>query len=342
MTTLTTSATSPAHQPSAQETAKDTFFSVLRTEAAALAKLPSQISLDSANAAIDLLASCTAKIVVSGVGKSGLIGQKICATFNSFGMVSAFLHPNDALHGDFGMVAQGDVALLLSNSGETAELLCLLPSLKRRVLGIIALVGNPTSTLARQSNIVLDSSVEREACTMNIAPTASTAVALAIGDALAVAVAERKKLSLETFAVNHPGGRIGKRLTMHVADLMHGLDQNPTVAETTPLVEVVNSMCEFRLGGVNVVSANGSLLGLITDGDLRRAIQRFKPEEWPNLKAVDVMTRNPVVVDSELNAFQAMQIMENRASQISVIPVVTSEGRCVGLLRLHDIVQAGL
>ncbi|HYE15521.1 MAG TPA: KpsF/GutQ family sugar-phosphate isomerase, partial [Pyrinomonadaceae bacterium] len=292
--------------------------------------------------AVSLLSACRGKVVLVGVGKSGNVAQKIAATLTSTGTVSVFLHPSDALHGGIGLVAADDVVVVLSNSGETAEIVELLPYLQHRRAPVVAIVGNTDSTLARRADVVLDASVEQEACPLNLAPTTSTTVALAIGDALAMTLMRVKRLTPEDFALNHPGGRLGKRLTLKVSDLMHGGDDNPTVPVGASLLEVLRAITGGGLGAVNVVGAGGRLEGIITDGDVRRAIERAGLKGLESLTGEGLMTRSPVVAAPDMLAHAALQLMENRPSQISVLPVVEPGGRCVGLLRLHDIVRSGL
>jgi arabinose-5-phosphate isomerase len=234
------------------------------------------------------------------------------------------------------------VCLFVSNSGETAELLELLPYLQHRRAAVLAVVGNTASALARRADVVLDASVEQEACPLNLAPTASTTVALAVCDALAMTLMSVKRLTPEDFALNHPGGRLGKRLTVKVSDLMRGGDENPTVGAGASLLEVVQAIGRGGLGAVNVLDGGGRLAGIVTDGDVRRALQRVRLEDLAGLTAEGLMTREPVVVAPDLLAHAALQLMENRPSQIAVLPVVDTGGRCVGLLRLHDIVRSGL
>ena len=300
--------------------------------------------LDSAHVArvIDLLANCGGKVVILGVGKSGIIGQKIAATLTSTGTAALYLHPSDALHGSLGIVQQDDVVIVLSNSGETDEIVAMLPYLKNRDVPIVAIVGNINSTLARRADAVLDASVDKEACPLNLAPTTSTTVALAIGDALAMTVMKVKGLTTDDFAVNHPAGRLGKRLTLRVADLMHRDGENPTIATGSSWVEVVRAISKGGLGAVCVVDGDRRLAGIITDGDLRRAIEQTSHESLANLTSDDFMTRKPVVVTPELLAFDALRLMEDRPSQISVLPVVDGDERCIGLIRVHDIVRSGL
>lgn len=312
---------------------------LLRLESAAIEQAANRLKPETIERAVDLLMNCRGKIVVLGVGKSGIIGQKIAQTMTSTGTVAVFVHPSDALHGSLGIISAGDVAVALSNSGETDEILQLLPALKKRNVAIIAIIGNTDSTLARNAEIVLDASVDKEACPLNLAPTASTTVALAIGDALAMALMQCKNWTAEDFAANHPAGRLGKRLTVRVGDLMH---QSPNVAPVSNWLEVVSAISRFGLGAVNVITEENRLLGIITDGDLRRTIEKIEPEDLRKLTAEQMMTSNPVVATPAMLAFDALQLMENRPRQIAVLPVVGENGECVGILRLHDIVRAGL
>ncbi|HET9526702.1 MAG TPA: KpsF/GutQ family sugar-phosphate isomerase, partial [Pyrinomonadaceae bacterium] len=253
-----------------------------------------------------------------------------------------YLHPSDALHGGLGMVQTNDVVIVLSNSGETDELVAMLPYLKNRRVAIVAIVGNLDSTLARRADVVLDASVDKEACPLNLAPTTSTTVALAIGDALAMTVMKVKGLTSDDFAVNHPAGRLGKRLTLRVGDLMHCNSDNPTIATGSSWVEVVRAISKGGLGAVCVVDSDGRLAGIITDGDLRRAIEQTSHESLAKLTCDEFMTCEPVVATPELLAYDALRLMEDRPSQISVLPVVNSDLTCVGLIRVHDIVRSGL
>jgi len=280
--------------------------------------------------------------VILGVGKSGIIAQKIAATMTSVGTAALYLHPSDALHGGLGIVQQEDVVIVLSNSGETDEIVAMLPYLQNRHVKIVAIVGNVNSTLARKAEAVLDASVDQEACPLNLAPTTSTTVALAIGDALAVTLMKVKGLTTDEFANNHPAGRLGKRLTLRVADLMHGDSESPTIATGSSWVEVVRAISKGGLGAVCVVDGAGNLAGIITDGDLRRAIEQTTHDALGRLTCDDFMTRKPTVATPELLAFDALQLMENRPSQISVLPVVDVAGKCLGLIRVHDIVRGGI
>jgi arabinose-5-phosphate isomerase len=317
---------------------------LLRTEAAAIGNTAARLQPDQVDRVISLLAACRGKVVVLGVGKSGIIGQKIAATMTSAGTAAVYLHPSDALHGGLGIVTADDVVIVLSNSGETDELRELLPYLKRRNVPMIAIVGSLKSSLAQQADAVLDASVDQEACPLNLAPTTSTTVALVIGDALAMTLMQVKGISADDFASNHPAGQLGKRLTLRVADLMHSGAQNPTVAAHAAWMEIISTITHYGLGAVNVVDNDSSLLGIITDGDLRRSLQRLGPQDiaFANIKCDDLMTRDPVVTNPDALAYDALRLMEDRSSQISVLPVIEADRKCVGLIRLHDIVRSGL
>lgn len=312
---------------------------LLRLEAASIEAAADKADVASIEKALGLIGNCSGKVIVTGVGKSGVIAQKIAQTLTSTGTVGIFVHPSDALHGSLGVVKDGDVVIALSNSGETDEILAIMPALKRRNVSVIAIVGNIDSTLARQSDVVLDASVDKEACPLNLAPTTSTTVALAIGDALAMAVMESRGLTAEDFAANHPAGRLGKRLTLTVASLMH---DSPNVSEDAGWLEVVKEISKHSLGAVNVVDNAGKLVGIVTDGDLRRTIEKTAPASFGSLIASAMMTRSPITATPTMLAFDALRLMENRPSQISVLPVVDEAGSCVGLLRLHDVVRSGL
>lgn len=311
---------------------------LLKLEAAAIENSIKRLEKSVVERTVEILENCTGKIIVLGIGKSGVIAQKIAQTLTSTGTIAVFVHPSDALHGSLGIITDGDVVIALSNSGETDEILLLLPALRTRKISLISIVGNPDSTLARQSDIYLDSSVDKEACPLNLAPTCSTTVALAIGDALAMTLMEAKNLTAEAFAANHPAGRLGKRLTLRVADLMR---ESPNINPNAGWLEVVKALSKFTFGAVNVVDENAHLIGIVTDGDLRRTVEITAPEDFSNLTAEQMMTVNPTTASPEMLAFDALQIMENRPAQISVLPVVENE-KCVGLLRLHDIVRSGL
>lgn len=328
-------------QPISQATPSNSekVIELLRLEADAIERAAARLLAADIDAALNLLANCRGKIVVTGTGKSGVIAQKIAQTLTSTGTMSVFLHPSDALHGGLGVVASGDVVIALSNSGETDEILAVMPALRQRLVPVIAIVGSVESTLARQSDVVLDASVDKEACPLNLAPTASTTVALAIGDALAMALMGSKGLTPDDFAVNHPAGRLGKRLTLRVSDLMH---EGANISPSAGWLEVVKAISQYSLGAVNIVDENLTLQGIVTDGDLRRTIERTPPDELSSLTADGMMTRSPVTATPEMLAYDALCLMEDRPSQISVLPVADATGACIGLVRLHDIVRAGL
>jgi arabinose-5-phosphate isomerase len=312
---------------------------LLKLEADAIEQSAQRLDKSTIEETIEILEKCAGKVIVIGIGKSGVIAQKIAQTLSSTGTIAVFLHPSDALHGGLGIIIEGDVIIALSNSGETDEILLLLPTLKARKVCLISIVGNTNSTLARQSDIVLDASVSQEACPLNLAPTCSTTVALAIGDAVAMTLMEAKNLTSEDFAANHPAGRLGKRLTLKVANLMH---DSPQISPGANWLEVVKAISKYSLGAVNVVEESGKLVGIVTDGDLRRTIERCAPEDLSNLNAAQMMTVNPTTARPEMLAFDALKLMEDRPMQISVLPVIDENNVCVGLLRVHDVVRSGL
>ncbi len=315
---------------------------LLLLESAALAQTATRLNQTQVERALSLLLNCNGKVVILGVGKSGIIAQKIAATMTSGGTAAIYLHPSDALHGGLGILQGDDVVIVLSNSGETEEIIGILPHLKNRGTPLISIVGNTDSTLARRADAVLDASVDQEACPLNLAPTTSTTVALAIGDALAMTLMKMKGITTDDFAVNHPAGRIGKRLTLRVADLMYEGNDTPTVGMGASWIEVVRAISSGGLGAVCVIDEVGRLAGIITDGDLRRAVEQTDHEALSRLISDDFMTRRPTVAAPDLLAYDALRLMEDRPSQISVLPVVNSDGTCVGLVRLHDIVRSGL
>lgn len=315
---------------------------IIEQEAASLARLVRDLDVEELERTLDLLIDCKGKVVVIGSGKSGMAARKIASTLTSTGTVAVFLHPVDALHGDIGIVAADDVAIAVSNSGETDEMKAVVSHLKRRKAVLVAIVGDQRSTLARHADVVLLAPVDKEAGSLNLAPTTSTLAAMAIGDALAMCVMNAKGFGAEDFALLHPGGTLGKRLTLRVCDLMHEGEDNPTLLPHCTFAEVLQGITRGGLGAVNIVDAEGALLGLITDGDVRRAFQYHGLEAMKSLVARDAMTSDPVSVTPETLAVDALKVMEDRASQISVLPVVDRGTKCVGLLRLHDIVRAGL
>jgi arabinose-5-phosphate isomerase len=317
----------------------DNFIQLLRIEAQAIEHSAKNLDEALVGKALSLLAECKGKVVLLGVGKSGVIAQKIAQTMTSTGTVAVFVHPSDALHGSLGIISAGDVVIALSNSGETEEILSLLPALKQRNVSLVAIVGNTGSSLAQSADVVLDASVDQEACPLNLAPTTSTTVALAIGDALAMTLMQEKGWTAEDFASNHPAGNLGKRLTLRVSDLMHN---NPGISPAAGWMEVVTTISKYGLGAVNVVDDTAHLKGIVTDGDLRRVLEKTAPENFALLTAENMMTSEPIMVGKDTLAYDALKIMEDRPSQISVLPVVDEKGICLGILRLHDIVKSGL
>ena len=312
---------------------------LLRLEANAISCAAARLDSSQIERAASLILDCDGKVIVMGVGKSGVIAQKIAQTMTSTGTIAISMHPSDAMHGGLAVIATGDVVLALSNSGETDELVAILPSLQKRSVAIISIVGNPASTLAKRSEAFLDASVDKEACPLNLAPTASTTVALALGDALAMSIMEARGLTPEDFAANHPAGRLGKRLTIAVKDLMH---ESPNVSPADGWLDVVKGLSRSALGAVNVVDDDSRLTGIVTEGDLRRVVEKTELGMFASLTAEAMMTRTPITTTPETLAFDALRLMEDRPNQISVLPVVDADGKCVGLLRLHDIVRSGL
>ena len=310
---------------------------VLRIEAEAIRRLIPRLG-HSFNAAVDLIVHCKGRVMVTGMGKAGIIGQKLSATFASTGTPSYWVHPAEAIHGDMGRVAKHDVIVALSNSGETEELTRLLPLIKRLGSGLIALTGNPRSMLAQHSDVVLDVSVTREACSLNLAPTSSTTAMLAMGDALAVVIAERKRFKERDFARLHPGGQLGRRLLLRVDDLMRTREANPVVRETARVKNVLLAITKARAGCAGIVDAQGRLLGIFTDGDLRRHL-----DSVPNLaerQVREVMTRHPKTIRADRLAAEALRIL--REHRIDELVVVDDKHRPVGLLDVQDLLKAGL
>lgn len=288
--------------------------------------------------AVNLMASA-GKVVVSGVGKSGLIARKIVATLVSTGTPAVFLHPVEALHGDIGIVERGDCVVLLSKSGNTAELLKLLPPLRVRNVSVVSLLGATDSPLASLSDVVIDASVAREACPLNAAPMSSTTVALVLGDALAAALIRVRSFTIGQFAARHPLGQLGRNISLRVHEAMHAGEHLPVVAPDASFREALIESTRKGLGCVCVVDSVGGLQGIITDGDVRRALQQY--EDIAHLKALDVCTVQPVTVAPNALLGEALSLMEKRERQISVLPVVDNR-TCVGVIRVHDIVRVGL
>jgi len=310
----------------------DTARRVLRIEAEALGDLSRRLD-ERFEHAVELLIACRGRVVVTGMGKSGIISQKIAATFSSTGTPSVFLHPADAAHGDLGMLMREDVALAVSYGGETEEIVALLETIKRLGLRMITLTGNPGSTLAAASDVVLDVSVKEEACSLNLAPTASTTAAMAMGDALAVALLDRRGFSPGDFAALHPGGRLGKKL-LRVENLMHAGEDMPRVAVTAKMPDVIYEMSTKGLGMTTVVNAQGCLAGILTDGDLRRLMLQ-RGAATLDLVVGDCMNKNPQILPPGELAGSALRIMEER--KITSLVIADAGRKPLGVVHLHDL-----
>lgn len=305
---------------------------VLEIESEAIRDLIGRID-DRFDRAVEVLFACKGRIVVTGMGKSGIIGQKISATLASTGAPSLVLHPADAIHGDLGRIVKGDVVIAISSSGDTAEILALLPTIKRMGVPIVAMTGNPRSALATAAEIHLDASIRQEACPLGLAPTASTTVALALGDALAMALLERRGFTVEDFADLHPGGQLGKKL-VRVEDLMHTGEQIPRVGRAEKMKDVLFEMTRKRLGLTTVVDEGGRLLGMISDGDLRRQMERHG-YTLLDRTAEECMTTNPMLIGRRELATRALDFMEQK--KITSLLVTDDAGRVEGVVHLHDL-----
>ncbi len=305
---------------------------VFEIEAAAILDLAGRLD-QRFDRAVELLFSCTGRVVVTGMGKSGLIGNKISATFASTGTPSLFLHPAEAIHGDLGRIVKGDVVLAISNSGETEEILALAPAIKRLGLPLVAMTGDPNSSLAGMADVHLDVSIREEACPLGLAPTASTTAALAMGDALGMALVERRGFTVEDFAVLHPGGKLGNKL-LRIEDVMHTGEQVPRVGPQTPMKDVLFEMTRKRLGMTTVLDTEGRLLGMISDGDLRRQMERHGHGVLDRT-ADQCMTKSPAVIGRKELATAALALMEDR--KITSLLVVNAERVVEGVVHLHDL-----
>jgi len=311
---------------------------VLRIEADAVYALIDRVGQDFIKA-VEIIESCKGRVVVTGMGKSGLIGKKIAATLASTGTPSMFLHPAEGSHGDLGMITRGDVVIALSSSGETSELTSILFILKLLDIKMIALTGNTVSTLAKAADVVLDISVREEACPLGIVPTASTTATLAMGDALAVALHTKRGFKKEDFAFFHPGGALGRRLLSRVEDFMHTGHAVPMVYETTPMKDAIIEISSKRLGMTTVVDSDSRLVGVITDGDLRRGFEKWGSDYF-HMKAEDAMIKNPKTTTKNTMAVQVLSTMEQFS--ITAVVVVNDEGKIEGAIHLHDILKAGI
>jgi arabinose-5-phosphate isomerase len=314
---------------------------VLKIEADAVAALVDRID-ERFEQAVRTVLNCKGRVVVTGMGKSGLIGKKIAATLASTGTPALFLHPAEGIHGDLGMVTRGDIVIALSNSGETEEVTRMLPSLKRLGIRIIALTGNSESTLAKNSDVVIDVGVQEEACPLGLAPTASTTAALAMGDALAVALLEQRGFREEDFACFHPGGTLGKKLLLRVRDLMHIGDEIPMVSEDTLIKDAIYQISSKKMGITAVLDASGMLVGVISDGDLRRWMEKTEKsgENLLTKRAKEIMTRDPKVANKDALAAEAVAIMEKNS--ITCLIVSDHSNKPEGVIHLHDLLKAGV
>jgi arabinose-5-phosphate isomerase len=329
---------SPTDRPPATDAALlDSARRTFEVERAALERLRGRLDARFA-AACRLLLACQGRVVVTGMGKSGHVARKIAATLASTGTPAFFLHPGEASHGDLGMLTRGDVLLALSNSGETAEILTLLPQVRRLGVKVLALTGREGGTLAREADVLLDVGVEQEACPLNLAPTASTTAALAMGDALAVALLEARGFSAEDFARAHPGGNLGRRLLLHVADLMRRGEERPRVGPDTLLAAGLLEMSRKGLGMTAIVDADDRVLGVFTDGDLRRSLDRQLDVHTTRMR--EVMTAGGRSIGPQELATTAASLMEQH--RITALLVVDGERRLLGALNIHDLMRAGI
>ena len=319
------------------QTLRELGATVIRTEAQALQALVPRVN-ETFVAACELMLACKGRVVVTGMGKSGHVGKKIAATFASTGTPAFFLHPGEAGHGDLGMLTERDVVLALSNSGQTDEIVTILPLIKRLGVSLIAFTGNSSSHIAREADVNIDVSVEKEACPLGLAPTTSTTAALAMGDALAIALLDARGFSAEDFARAHPGGRLGKRLLLRLGDIMHTGDAMPRVTPDEPVGDALMEMTRTRLGTAAVVDNEDRVLGVFTDGDLRRALDRRVDVHHARIK--DVMTANCVTVPPEMLAAEGLNIMQTR--KINALVVTDSNNRLAGVLNMHDLLRAGV
>ena len=325
-------------QPGRKKSSLDIAKRVLRTEAEAVASLIRKLN-SNFQKAVDTLYESKGRVVVTGMGKSGLVGKKIAATLASTGTPSFFLHPAEASHGDLGMVTPDDIIIALSYSGETEEILGLIPFLKRFDVTIIAITGNQKSRLATNADISLDISVKQEACPIAVVPTASTTAAMAMGDAIAVALLSKRGFREEDFALYHPKGSIGNKLFIQVRDLMHTGEHLPVVTVDIPLSKAVIELSSKRLGHCIVVQKNGKMAGLITDGDVRRGLQKWRGKLF-EMSSKEVMTKDPKTIAPEELAAKALSIME--AHSITALVIPDGKGRPVGIIHLHDILRQGI
>lgn len=325
-----------------------TLYQCMKEESAAILAAANRLNNEDVEKSLGLLDKCFAKnnkLILTGVGKSGIVARKLAATFTSIGLTSIFLNPLDALHGDLGIVHKGDICILISNSGETRELIELLPYLKDKGSIQLGILGKRNSTLAILSDIFLDAGVDKEICPLNLAPTASTTVAMAIGDALAVVWMKKNGISEKDFARNHPSGQLGRELTLKVKDLMKKSNSINPLLENSSFLEIISEITKGSIGccWIRDLEEEKKLIGIITDGDLRRALRKFECNKWETLSAKQIMTKDPIIISPDMFAIEALNLMEkNSKKSISILPVVDENSEFLGMLRLHDLVQAGL
>ncbi len=316
---------------------------VIETETRAAEKLLERID-DTFTDAIEAMLRCTGRVVVLGMGKSGHIGHKIAATLASTGTPAFFVHPGEASHGDLGMITAQDVVLALSNSGETDEILTILPLIKRLNVPLIAMTGNPQSRLAKESSFHIDVSVEKEACPLGLAPTSSTTATLVMGDALAIALLESRGFTQDDFARSHPGGRLGKRLLLHVEDIMHSGNDVPRVPVSASLSTALEEMSKKGLGMTTIIDEEGVLLGIFTDGDIRRLLDHDRNQigeiKISDINIGDVMSTGCMTINKSRLAAEALQLMESKS--INAFPVVDDDNKVIGALNMHNLLRAGV
>jgi len=291
-------------------------------------------------AAVRMIARAKGQVVVTGIGKSGIIANKIAATFRSTGTQSIFLHASEALHGDIGAVGRRDVMIAIGKSGETSELNDLLRFVKKSGARVISITSNATSAMAKLSDIVLDLKVPKEACPLNLAPTASTTAALAVGDAIAVTLMKMKNIGPADFARHHPGGQLGRRFLLTIGDVMRKGDENPIISHEQPVEEMIVQITAFLVGAISVVNRRGELMGLVTDYDIRKALASRKG--IASMKITDIMNPSPIVVHSDQMAVEALELMRSRKKPITVLPVLNGKKKVIGMVHIHNLIAAGL
>jgi arabinose-5-phosphate isomerase len=310
---------------------------VFAIEMASLQKIQQELDGNFTSLVKEILA-CTGRVILTGMGKSGHIGRKIAATMSSLGTPAYFLHPAEGAHGDLGVITKDDIVLAISNSGETDEIIQLIPSIKKIRAKLVSITCKPNSTLERHADLSIHLQIIREACPHNLAPTTSTTATLVFGDALAVVLSRLIRFRPENFAVFHPKGSLGKRLLTKVSDLMFQGEENPLINQDEAVKKAIIIISEKGLGAISVIDGAGRLVGIVTDGDLRRTIEKY--DGLPDLKVRDIMTKNPIVTGPETLAVEAIKPMEN--NEIMVLPVVNAQKEPVGMIRLHDIIKAGI